>query len=141
MAKSRPWALAQSSLRSLPTVPTRFSLVVHSNPFSGLVPLLVLHVVQFVVVVTVADDATIMREEIFGPVGCFASFKTTEEVILRANDSPYGLAAAVWSSSIDTIMKIADGVDAGTIWCGQCRATTGYLQLSRPLSWGAVLQM
>ena len=68
-----------------------------------------------------------MREEIFGPVGCFAKFSSTEEVIRRANDSPYGLAAAVWSSNIDTIMDIADGVDAGTIWVNGMMASWGYM--------------
>ena len=55
------------------------------------------------------------QEEIFGPVGSFASFETLEEVIDRANDSLYGLAAGVWSSNINTCMAVADGVDAGTI--------------------------
>ena len=50
----------------------------------------------------VPDDAVIMQEEIFGPVGSFAPFETLEEVIERANDSLYGLAAGVWSNNINT---------------------------------------
>ena len=44
----------------------------------------------------VPDDAVISREEIFGPVVCIYPFATEEEVIRRANDTSYGLAAAVW---------------------------------------------
>jgi hypothetical protein len=49
-----------------------------------------------------------MQEEIFGPVGSFAPFETLEEVIDRANDSLYGLAAGVWSSNINTCMAVAE---------------------------------
>jgi acyl-CoA reductase-like NAD-dependent aldehyde dehydrogenase len=43
----------------------------------------------------VKDDMTIAKEEIFGPVMSVFKFKTVEEVIKRANDSPYGLASGI----------------------------------------------
>ena len=74
----------------------------------------------------VPDDAVIMQEEIFGPVGSFASFETLEEVIERANNSLYGLAAGVWSSNINTCMAVAEGVDAGTVWVNGMMSSWGY---------------
>jgi len=74
----------------------------------------------------VPDDAVIMQEEIFGPVGSFAPFETLEEVIERANDSLYGLAAGVWSSNINTCMAVAEGVDAGTVWVNGMMGSWGY---------------
>ena len=47
-------------------------------------------------------------------------------MIARANDSLYGLAAAVWSTNINTIMKVTDGVDAGTIWVNGMMSSWGY---------------
>eukprot|EP00943_MAST-04B_sp_MAST-4B-sp1_P009367 g9367.t1 len=64
----------------------------------------------------VTDDMTIAREEIFGPVQVILKFRTIEEVIERANDSPYGLGAAVFTSSLDTAMQVSQHVDAGTVW-------------------------
>jgi acyl-CoA reductase-like NAD-dependent aldehyde dehydrogenase len=74
----------------------------------------------------VPDDATIMREEIFGPVGCFASFDSIEEVVERANDSPYGLAAGIWSSNINTCLTLAENLDAGTVWVNGMMSSWGY---------------
>jgi len=58
----------------------------------------------------------IAREEIFGPVGVVVKFKTDEEVIELANDTSYGLAAAVSSKSIDRVLKIAHSLEAGSIY-------------------------
>jgi betaine-aldehyde dehydrogenase len=56
------------------------------------------------------------REEIFGPVLSVIAFRDLDHAIEIANDTAYGLSAAVWSSDIDTCLKVARGVDAGTIW-------------------------
>ena len=64
----------------------------------------------------VADDMTIAREEIFGPVLSVMPFKNTDEVIERANRTTYGLAAAVWTKDIQKALRIANGVRAGTVW-------------------------
>lgn len=58
----------------------------------------------------------IAREEIFGPVLVAVEFDTIEEGIRLANDSDYGLAAAVWSRNITTAHQVARALRAGTVW-------------------------
>ena len=57
-----------------------------------------------------------MREEIFGPVVCIAKFKTEEEVLEAANDTTYGLAAAVHTKDYERALRITNGLKAGTTW-------------------------
>ena len=64
----------------------------------------------------VTEDMTIAREEVFGPVLSVLTFKTIEEALRIANNTPYGLSAGVWSAAIDTCMSVARNVRAGTIW-------------------------
>lgn len=64
----------------------------------------------------VTDNMTIAREEIFGPVISVLKFKDTDEVIRRANDTPYGLAAGVFTKDINIIMKVTSALQAGTVW-------------------------
>lgn len=64
----------------------------------------------------VDDEMTIAREEIFGPVVAVFPFDTTEEVVRRANDSLYGLAAGVWTENVKTGHKVAHRLKAGTVW-------------------------
>jgi len=64
----------------------------------------------------VTDDMSISREEIFGPVVSILKFKNVDEVIKRANDTAYGLAAGVVTKSVDNAIKISNGLRAGTVW-------------------------
>ena len=64
----------------------------------------------------VTDSMRIAREEIFGPVMSILRFKTVREVIERANDTDFGLAAAVWTKDISKANTVANGVRAGTVW-------------------------
>ncbi|CAN5294463.1 aldehyde dehydrogenase DhaS [soil metagenome] len=64
----------------------------------------------------VTNDMTIAREEIFGPVLATLSFEDLDEVIAAANDSPYGLAAAVWTRDIRKAHYVAQRLRAGTVW-------------------------
>jgi len=64
----------------------------------------------------VTDDMDIARIEIFGPVMQILKFKTLNEVITRANDTSYGLAAAVFSTNINTVNTATDALKAGSVW-------------------------
>ncbi len=57
----------------------------------------------------------IAREEIFGPVISIIPFTDQEDAIQIANDSPYGLAGAVWSQNINTAHKVAAAIRTGTM--------------------------
>jgi acyl-CoA reductase-like NAD-dependent aldehyde dehydrogenase len=64
----------------------------------------------------VTDEMRIAKEEIFGPVQQLLKFKTFDEVLERANDTEYGLAAGVITQDIDKAMQFAQGIQAGTVW-------------------------
>jgi len=64
----------------------------------------------------VTDDMPIATDEIFGPVLSVLPFKSAEEVIDRANNTFYGLAAAVWTRDVAKAHRFANSVRAGTVW-------------------------
>ena len=64
----------------------------------------------------VDNRMTIAQEEIFGPVLSVIPFETPEEALKIANDTMYGLAAAVWTKDIDRAIKFAKNIKAGTVW-------------------------
>ncbi len=64
----------------------------------------------------VQPSHTIAREEIFGPVLAVLSFRTPEEAITRANNTPYGLAAGVWTDKGSKIFEVASKLKAGIVW-------------------------
>lgn len=63
----------------------------------------------------VPDTARISREEIFGPVSVVNTFETEEEAIRRANDSEFGLYAAVFSKNIDRALRVASALESGAV--------------------------
>ncbi len=70
----------------------------------------------------VTDDMTIAREEIFGPVVSALPFDTLDEVVERANATPYGLAAGVFSTHLGTAHKLAHRIKAGSVWVNMYHA-------------------
>jgi acyl-CoA reductase-like NAD-dependent aldehyde dehydrogenase len=63
-----------------------------------------------------SNDATIAREEIFGPVMTVIPFEDPDEVVRLANDSDYGLAAAVWTRDVKKALTTARALRAGIVW-------------------------
>jgi phenylacetaldehyde dehydrogenase len=68
------------------------------------------------VLVNTTEEMKVVREEIFGPVVTAIPFRDPEELMPKANDSVYGLAAGVWSSDIKKAHTVASKLRAGTIW-------------------------
>ena len=58
----------------------------------------------------------IAREEIFGPVLSVLTFRTPDEAVAKANNTPYGLSAGVWTDKGSRILAIADRLRAGVVW-------------------------
>jgi acyl-CoA reductase-like NAD-dependent aldehyde dehydrogenase len=71
------------------------------------------------------EDATIMKEEVFGPVVNINVFKTEEEVLAKANDTEYGLYSAVFTKNIDRALRFAKGLEAGYVGINCTSPTTG----------------
>jgi aldehyde dehydrogenase (NAD+) len=64
----------------------------------------------------VRNDMTIAREEIFGPVLSVIEVESFDDAIARANESMYGLAAAIWTSDVKKAHRAARALQAGTVW-------------------------
>ncbi|EHP42413.1 2-hydroxymuconic semialdehyde dehydrogenase [Cupriavidus basilensis OR16] len=62
------------------------------------------------------EDSAVIREEIFGPCCHIAPFDTEEDVIRLANDTPYGLAATVWTSDLGTAHRMGSALEVGICW-------------------------
>jgi aminomuconate-semialdehyde/2-hydroxymuconate-6-semialdehyde dehydrogenase len=56
------------------------------------------------------------QEEIFGPVVTISPFDSEQEALARANDTPYGLAATLWTGDLSRAHRFAAGLEAGIIW-------------------------
>ena len=64
----------------------------------------------------VAQSSRIVQEEIFGPVLAIQTFRTVEEVIEKANNTPFGLSGGVWSDKGSKVFKISSKLKAGVVW-------------------------
>src|SRR5690606_32362994 len=88
--------------------------------------------VQPTVFADVRNDMSIAREEIFGPVAAVIPFDTEEEGIRIASDSPYTLAAALWTRDVGRAHRVAKQIQAGTVWIN----TYGHTDARLP--WGGL---
>jgi aldehyde dehydrogenase (NAD+)/betaine-aldehyde dehydrogenase len=94
----------------------------------------------------VTDDMRIAREEIFGPVLSVLPYDNPDELVARANDTDYGLAAVVWSRDIGVANRLAARVRAGTVWINMppfldAAASWGGMKasgLGREMGWSAI---
>jgi len=64
----------------------------------------------------VSTSNRIARDEVFGPVLSVLTFRTPAEAVARANNTPYGLSAGIWSSNGSRILAVADRLRAGVVW-------------------------
>ncbi|MEP7349922.1 MAG: aldehyde dehydrogenase family protein [Sphingorhabdus sp.] len=76
----------------------------------------------------VTREMTVMREEIFGPVVCAMRIDDPSDFVSLANDTPFGLAASIWTRNLDRAHLLADRIEAGTVWLN----THNVLDLAMP---------
>jgi acyl-CoA reductase-like NAD-dependent aldehyde dehydrogenase len=74
-------------------------------------------------------SSPVCQEEIFGPVACAIPFKTFDEVMNSANDTPFGLSAVLWTQNLSRALQFVDEIEAGFVQVNQCvapRANVSY---------------
>jgi phenylacetaldehyde dehydrogenase len=90
------------------------------------------------VLVNAAPDSPIMHEEIFGPVVSAVPFDTEEEVLALANNTRFGLGAAVWTRDISRAHRMAAAIESGQVWVNCYQAADSALPFGgvKESGWG-----
>jgi acyl-CoA reductase-like NAD-dependent aldehyde dehydrogenase len=90
------------------------------------------------VLVNAKPDSRIMHEEIFGPVVAAVPFDTEDEVLALANNTRFGLGAAVWTRDISRAHRMAATIESGQVWVNCCQAADSALPFggTKESGWG-----
>ncbi|MFP5340748.1 MAG: aldehyde dehydrogenase family protein, partial [Gammaproteobacteria bacterium] len=75
--------------------------------------------VEPTILLGVTPQMKVYQEETFGPVVPVIPFRTDDEAVAIANDTPYGLAAAVWTADLSKAHRTARALRAGSVWVNQ----------------------
>ncbi|BCG07817.1 NAD-dependent succinate-semialdehyde dehydrogenase [Buttiauxella agrestis] len=79
---------------------------------------------QPTVIVDANDDMKLAQEETFGPLAACFSFRTEEEVIERANNTPFGLAAYFYTQNLARVFRVSQAIESGMIGINECAVST-----------------
>ena len=79
---------------------------------------------QPTVLADVTDDMKLAQEETFGPLAACFRFTTEDEVIQRANDTPYGLAAYFYTQNLQRVFRVSSRLESGMIGVNECAVST-----------------
>ncbi|WP_420809742.1 NAD-dependent succinate-semialdehyde dehydrogenase [Entomohabitans teleogrylli] len=79
---------------------------------------------QPTVLVDVTDEMLLAREETFGPVAACFRFTSEEEVIARANNTPYGLAGYFYTQNLQRVFRVASALECGMVGINECAVST-----------------
>jgi acyl-CoA reductase-like NAD-dependent aldehyde dehydrogenase len=69
----------------------------------------------------------VVREEAFGPILPLLKFDNIDDVVNRANDTQYGLAASVWGKDIAAAKSVAERIEAGTVWVNEIHSFSPHI--------------
>ncbi|HEY3983026.1 NAD-dependent succinate-semialdehyde dehydrogenase [Cedecea sp.] len=79
---------------------------------------------QPTVIIDANDDMKLAKEETFGPLAACFSFKTEEEVIERANNTPFGLAAYFYTQNLQRVFRVSQALESGMVGINECAVST-----------------
>ncbi|MER9845537.1 aldehyde dehydrogenase family protein [Mesorhizobium australicum] len=82
----------------------------------GRAPALAGYFINPTIVTDISDEASLVKDEQFGPILPVLTFTDVDDVVRRANGTPFGLSASVWSADTDRAARVARRLDFGTIW-------------------------